>query len=330
MMVSSFNGTVHLSDVDIPFESISLLNITRCGKGMKPVTILRTTRLIFVEVASLTFALLEILSTLPEEVKYVWPNKMSLMKLVFFVNKYSVLVDATLAVMSTLYTKDPVLCEKQFQALAYAYVLGTLVSEAILATRTMAVWAFHPYIKLLVIGAYLEDLVWVMGCEPGTQDRDAWPAYGCLMVGETGILVLTILKRWLDRDPALEASSEGVLFHTMYRDGTFFYFIVLGISILNLLVMLFAPQEQLTPLMQMPLRVVHSALCTRVLLNLRKAAAAMSGVGTEASEAQGRDLSLGKQGTLQFAPESPAAFDDFDWDSVELSSPELGPEDCCA
>ncbi|KAI0701606.1 hypothetical protein C8Q76DRAFT_234919 [Earliella scabrosa] len=50
-----------------------------------------------------------------------------------------------------------------------------------------------------------------------------------------------------------------------------------AISIMNVVVMFTVPHE-LSSSMQLPLRVVHSALCTRVFLNLRKAAARTSGV----------------------------------------------------
>ncbi|KAI0701637.1 hypothetical protein C8Q76DRAFT_802604 [Earliella scabrosa] len=99
--------------------------------------------------------------------------------------------------------------------------------------------------------------------------------------------MLTILRRFLDNiepdHPGVKhhltrklrrcyvGYMESVLVQTLYRDGIHFYCIVLGFTIVNVLVMLFGP-EGLTSVMQILLRVIHSALCTRVLLNLRKAA----------------------------------------------------------
>ncbi|KAI0765107.1 hypothetical protein C8Q74DRAFT_1028821 [Fomes fomentarius] len=252
----------------------------------------------YCKVASVAFALAEIISTLPDEVAFIWPNRWSIMKAVYFINKYSIILDGTLAVACALRTQDPDLCAKQFKALAYCYTAGILISEAILANRTLAIWGFHRYVKLLIIGAYIEFLMMtlyvvyqtvvyteyptaailrVTGCMPSTQDRDSWPAYGCMMLAETGIIALTLLKRYLARDDdATSSGDSSVLMQTIYRDGIHFYFIVLAVSVLNVFVMLIAPRE-LSPSMQMPLRVVHSALCTRVLLNLRRAAAGPTG-----------------------------------------------------
>ena len=44
---------------------------------------------------------LEIVSTLPDEVALVWPNKLDVMKIVFLINKYSPLLDATIAITCT-------------------------------------------------------------------------------------------------------------------------------------------------------------------------------------------------------------------------------------
>ncbi|KAI0765102.1 hypothetical protein C8Q74DRAFT_1370958 [Fomes fomentarius] len=156
----------------------------------------------------------------------------------------------------------------------------------------MALWGFNRFVVILLAGAAVEMIplvLWVVyntlaevtypttevlhitGCVPNTQDQDTWPAYLCMIFAETGIVVLTLLKQYMN--PVGEGASRSVLFETMYRDGLFFYAIVLSISVVNVLMMLLAPPE-LSPAMQMPLRVIHSALCTRVLLNLRKAASA--------------------------------------------------------
>ncbi|KAI0746610.1 hypothetical protein C8Q80DRAFT_781989 [Daedaleopsis nitida] len=114
-----------------------------------------------------------------------------------------------------------------------------------------------------------DDVVRITGCLPNIQDQELWPAFLLLMIAETNIFVLTILKRYLE--PVDRKGRTGRLFYTMYRDGTHFYAIVLAISVVNIFVMLLAPQE-LSTFVQTPLRVVHSSLCARVMLNIRKTA----------------------------------------------------------
>ncbi|KAI0701610.1 hypothetical protein C8Q76DRAFT_802577 [Earliella scabrosa] len=312
---------------------------------------------LYFKVASLALAIWEILCTLPDEVAHMWSAGLSPTKVVYFINKYSVLVDLLLAISIVLWTVDPEICERHFQALAYCYLI------AILAMRTIVLWSRNPYVKFLVIGAYLEfvpfalycvwqtlfwteypsrDVLRITGCVPSAQDRDAWPAYGCLILGETGIIVLTILRRYLnsveDESPSespkrfesqvtralhrcYTGSTENVLVQTVYRDGIHFYFIFLGITTVNVLVMLLGP-EGLTSAMQMPLRVVHSALCTRVLLNLRKAAKDVAGSGAWDTDGAAES----KITTLAFAP-GPAASRsrEVDAEVADLQRPTVGP-----
>ncbi|KAI0701639.1 hypothetical protein C8Q76DRAFT_756345 [Earliella scabrosa] len=267
---------------------------------------LQTTK--YFTVIALTLAILETLSTFPDEVTYMWSSRLSPITIIYFINKYAVFLDAGLAVNTAVSTPRPELCNAQFQTLAYCTVIGTMVSEAILLTRTIALWKFNTYVKAFLISVYIEiatfaiycawitltwieypskDVLRIIGCVPSNQDRDIWPAYVGLIILETVIIMLTILRRLLDSiepdyprvdhhvTPTLRRCfagyMESVLVKTLYRDGIHFYGIVLGVTTANLLVMLSGP-EGLTSAMQIFLRVIHSALCTRVILNLRKAA----------------------------------------------------------
>ncbi|KAI0701609.1 hypothetical protein C8Q76DRAFT_861708 [Earliella scabrosa] len=300
-------------------------------------------------IAWFILALLDILSTLPDEVTHMWSARFSPMTVVYFVNKYSVIVDASLAMSMALWTQDPEICKIQYQAVIYSCLIGTFVSEAILATRTIALWRFNPYVKVLVIAGYLEFLAislynvgqTIVWAEYPSRDvlhmthcviplQDVWVSYSCLIIAETFVIGLTLLRLYLDiaeQDPSQSAitralhvyyatSSENVLGQTLYRDGIDFYFIVLGVTITNVFVMLFGP-EGLTSATQIPLRLIHSALCTRVLLNLRKAATSTNGAVSGAWD---------HMRTISFAPgltASQKSEADGDWDEVELRSPTL-------
>ncbi|KAI0708124.1 hypothetical protein C8T65DRAFT_650696 [Cerioporus squamosus] len=263
------------------YQGLYLLSITKYSK-----------------VVACTMSLLEITSTLPEEVALVWPNKLNIMKIVFLVNKYSPLFDTSISITLDLLTHDAKACAIQYQVLAYSYITGILFSEFILMARTMALWQFNPYVSALLIAAALEmvplvlfithetvshteypdsNVLRIAGCLPSTQDQDLWPAYLYMILAETGIVFLTVLK-WYQEPEGL---MRGRLLATMYRDGSLFFAIVLVLSTINLLVMLSTPQE-MSSCMQMPLRVIHSALCTRVLLNLRRASTQSSdGIDTD-------------------------------------------------
>ncbi|PIL27812.1 hypothetical protein GSI_10966 [Ganoderma sinense ZZ0214-1] len=192
---------------------------------------------------------------------------------------------------------DPHACGVRFQLLTYWFLVGTLFSELILIARTYALWGCNNLILYFTIFAsalmiphafYIvydmlrlnmtsfaenDPVVRAFGCMPAIDDSGSWPAFVYLICAELMVVLLTLLKRYLEPIAFADSSSySSVLLYTMYRDGTWFWAIVLVFSVVNLLVMFLAPKE-LRFSMQQSLRTVHSALCTRVLLNLRKAAA---------------------------------------------------------
>ncbi|KAL1941559.1 hypothetical protein VTO73DRAFT_6998 [Trametes versicolor] len=266
-------------------------------------------------VLSYTLLWLEMTSTLPDEVKYIWPSRWSFMKAVFFINRYTPLVDLTLNISLVLYTTNPQSCKIQYDILAGSYVFGSLASEAIIMARTMALYNFSIFVILLMGAAGLGILIpsivichsflsqidypdaailrFIGGCVPTVEARPVWVLYTCLMASETIVVLLTLGAVKVDaatfaaaaaasdltQSPMYQTPSErkhrSPLVHTMYRDGSLYYVVLLMFSIANLCFMLLAPKAA-SSVIQMPFRVVHSTMCSRVLLNLRKVAAKLT------------------------------------------------------
>ncbi|KAJ8469470.1 hypothetical protein ONZ51_g8967 [Trametes cubensis] len=118
-------------------------------------------------VCSTTYLLLEIISTLEDEIRFIWPSRWSIMKVIFLLNRYSPLIDSFLALSIMLSTANPHSCNVKFHILTYTYVIGTFLSEgnnalstsinvvltsvfpcatAILFARTLALYDSSPWI----------------------------------------------------------------------------------------------------------------------------------------------------------------------------------------
>ncbi|OSD07864.1 hypothetical protein PYCCODRAFT_359075 [Trametes coccinea BRFM310] len=245
-------------------------------------------------VLSSTLLLSEVLSTLEDEVALIWPSRWSLMKVIFLVNRYSPFIDTTLGLTVMLGTTDPKSCRAQFKALTCSYAVGSFFSELILVARTLALYNFARWVLVIMVAISLGVLIpgtvvcWTLltrieypermvlqitGCVPSVDDRSSWVLYMCILISETVVVSLTVRKMW--QMFAGGTAHRSLLVWTMYRDGSLYYVLLLIVSIGNLCFMLLAPKAA-TSIMQMPLRVLHSTLCTRVLLNLRRVAARLS------------------------------------------------------
>ncbi|RPD65322.1 hypothetical protein L226DRAFT_245483 [Lentinus tigrinus ALCF2SS1-7] len=276
-------------------------------------------------VASMAFLLSEIIQGLDDEITYIWPSRFSVMKFIYMVNRYSPVIDTTLQLTTMLLTTDPESCSVQYEIISYVYAAGAFFSEFILMGRTLALYNFERKViglmvvlslgmmvpSLIVANGFLDhiqypskDVLKVTGCVPSIGNRPGWVFFFGILISETVVVVLTVYKRW---QTSFRHTSRSILVNTMYRDGTLFYFVMLSASISNLCFMLVAPQA-VSSVMQLPLRIVHSTLCARVLLNLRKVAARLSNLTVD-----------------EFTRRSALTFDHFaSYDIPRLASPDHG------
>ncbi|KAM5541806.1 hypothetical protein V8D89_004535 [Ganoderma adspersum] len=267
-----------------------------------------------IQVAAFTVSMVEMIATLPDEIELIWPTKMSAMKFVYLVNKYSILCDIAFMILVEFSSHTsqvcinvhlhrdhrspvPQACDTYFKLLTYWYITATLFSEFILLARSWALWAcdrlmlyntifiacmmvphtyYVAYDMLRINTANFTAnglIIHLFGCMPAIDDQQVWPAFTYLICAETMIVLITLLKRYVDRSWLTDQHAySNLMLRTLYRDGTCFWAIVLAFSAINMTMLFCAPRE-LSYSMQMGLRTVHSALCTRVLLNLRKVAA---------------------------------------------------------
>ncbi|TBU27402.1 hypothetical protein BD311DRAFT_665561 [Dichomitus squalens] len=216
-------------------------------------------------------------------------------KALYLFNKYSPIVDQALDQVTIFQTTTSLqLCLSHYKVISSFYFIGTICSEAILLARTIALWGWNKYVLALLAGGasaigmvcvyavyqsnlYVEfpavNALRLIECVP--SNLDAWPALACMVLGDTAIIVLTFVL-WYRERRAVPSAAIGTLFPTIYRDCALAYLFIGTISVANLLVLMLAEPE-FSSAMEMPLRVVHSTLVTRVLLNLRGSASKTSG-----------------------------------------------------
>ncbi|KAI0360728.1 hypothetical protein OH77DRAFT_1418724 [Trametes cingulata] len=249
-------------------------------------------------VASLTYIVLDVAETFSDEVALIWPSRLSTMKVIYFVNRYMPFLDVTLGVVVILGVRTTHTCFVLWTVLVALYPLGSFVSEVILMVRTLALWNFNRIVlgimiinaliivvpTVAVVQKYLqslhypgEDILEITDCVASISDSIGWVFYASIIVSETTVVALTFLKQYMAYVPG---STLPLLLRTMYRDGAGFYSLMLCISVANLLCMTIAP-VWMSSALQLPHRAVHSTLCSRVLLNLRAAAARSSGLSLD-------------------------------------------------
>ncbi|KAJ7689619.1 hypothetical protein B0H17DRAFT_1331721 [Mycena rosella] len=199
--------------------------------------------------------------TLDQEILYVWTGpRWSMATLFFVLNRYLPFIDVGIA-LSELHIHNPL--------------------PGILMLRTAALWErkrgvlislFTIYICTLISAAVfiqleLASLEYIstnkVGCKLARVGSIGIFSYLMLLMSETTIVAMTAVKAYRD----LRYSRQPWIVQ-LYRDGILFYVYLLVISVANILVPILAP-SMFSNWLATPQRVLHSVLCTRVLLLIR-------------------------------------------------------------
>ncbi|KAF9074409.1 hypothetical protein BDP27DRAFT_1317033 [Rhodocollybia butyracea] len=249
---------------------------------------------IYTQVAMLTLLTYDYILSFSQEVAYVWFSNWGWIKVLYLFTRYSPFIDTILAIEEKLNPYiDTVSCNRTMTFNTIFSGLGIGISDIILMIRTYAMcqrsrkvllilvlqWVFISVVDLLAIvkwtGSFSEPIVSVGGypsCFLAGENKDGMVNYVSLLVGETVVVALTFWQGFRDchySKYGFFAASQGVLVN-FYRDGILFFMCILPITLGNVLVLVFAPPQ--LQVLNTPLRVMHSILCSRLVIHVREVA----------------------------------------------------------
>ncbi|KAF7361215.1 hypothetical protein MSAN_01153600 [Mycena sanguinolenta] len=230
--------------------------------------------------ACATILIYDLACTLDQEILYVWPRPWSMSTALFILNRYLPFVDTFLSLSAKFTRISPEECLMRNETVAWLSVIGILLSEGILMLRTYAIWERNRNVLIflcaLALGVAVPGIAFthmetkslqyvrsgpeVLGCTLAHAGTALIFAYLLIMISETAIAILTAVKAYRD----LRRSRIPWILK-LYRDGMLFYVYLLLISIANVMVPIMAPSMYANWL-GTPQRVLHSVLCSRVLL----------------------------------------------------------------
>ncbi|KAJ7801038.1 hypothetical protein B0H14DRAFT_2897205 [Mycena olivaceomarginata] len=228
-----------------------------------------------------TILIYDWICTLDREITHVWSRPLSTGTLLFALNRYSPFIDVFVVISTKFQQFPPEQCLTRNTIFAWLSVLGVFLSEVILVLRTWAFWDRRRTLLIWLIilttctlvativttQLELKSLHYIpttgVGCTLAKAGSIIIFAYLSIIILETTIVVLTAVKAYR----VLRHSRQPWLVQ-LYRDGMLFYIYLLMISLANILVPILAP-SMLSNWFSSPQRVLHSVLCTRVLLCIR-------------------------------------------------------------
>ncbi|KAJ7627436.1 hypothetical protein FB45DRAFT_60813 [Roridomyces roridus] len=224
--------------------------------------------------------------TFDQELAYVWSRPFSLGTVIFALNRYLPFIDIPVAFFAKFMRITPEDCLRRNELVGWMSAFGLCISEGILILRTYALWERKRSVLIVLCTMFLMTLVVAfvttylelrslhysdvqtdgVGCTLAKAGSVIIFGYLMLLVSETVIVILTAIKAYRD----LRFARLPWLVQ-LYREGILFYVYIFAISLANILVPALAP-SRFSNWLASPQRVLHSVLCTRVLLLIRRQA----------------------------------------------------------
>ncbi|THH07271.1 hypothetical protein EW145_g3493 [Phellinidium pouzarii] len=244
------------------------------------------------------------LLTFQDEIELIWRAEWTLGKVVFLLTRYLAFVDPAVFVVYMFYPElDSNLCGSLYTTSIHLLVVGIVVAELIMAIRVYALWGKSPCILAILVVLTLAASITSIFLIQRTLDFLFWPKsflprlIPCFMLSRNFELshqifsvflievlfdtVIMVLTAWKGIAQWGQDSGGSPLLLIFYRDGMAYFLCFFVLSMANCIIYLNVQttikyhdllieyvQQQSYVLM---LRVFHSVLSTRIILNLREA-----------------------------------------------------------
>ncbi|PAV15984.1 hypothetical protein PNOK_0884200 [Pyrrhoderma noxium] len=243
--------------------------------------------------SSLVILIYDIVLTFSDEVKYVWAANWTLVKLLFFLNRYPVIFVSFLVLFSDL---DTGLGLDLSRMDGWSMLAVIIPVQLIFCLRTTALWDRRRSVliillaTLLICDSAIGVFIWlflgqehfapnnipelqnVLGCyatlSMNVSTMMLVPAVSALMCFDAIILLFTIVRFIIIRR---SGEGKGSVMKMLFRDGVIYYIVAFASSLANLLLYAFLPKPRRALLgATVPiLRTVMSIAANRLVLNLR-------------------------------------------------------------
>jgi len=223
------------------------------------------------------------------EVEYIWRKRWSIPKVLFIISRYGLLLDMPMVIALHLAPYGVIgyhTCNIIYKTATWFTFFGISVSESILLFRTTAIYSGSkrvtiPLTMVYVVAVVAGIIITVVYLRTVLIGSPPTPLIGScyllersvivffdfllLLVFELAVVILTVSSCYRD------FHSGTPLLRVIYRDSVAFFLILFALSLSTILVLALAPPPY-SGLVPGSIRVAHSIVCCRIILNLRQAA----------------------------------------------------------
>lgn len=238
---------------------------------------------------------------LPKEYRRIWKAPFSLIKVLYYCNRYYTLANLLLVLYGFNSSMTTAQCENFYKWEPGVASFTTIFAEAILVIRTYALWGKNKYILAgLLLGFATECVILLFAVTqfqpvPTRDPTDPTSRGACIAGGGPGghdwsmaywvsPIVMDTIMLVLTSIRALQYRNRGVnstVFQTFVRDGILYFAVVFVVNLINT-IFYSLPNQALQAVNSPMSLLMTSIMCSHIVLSLR-------GEEKEAMESVSRD-----------------------------------------
>ncbi|PAV18107.1 hypothetical protein PNOK_0659300 [Pyrrhoderma noxium] len=241
-----------------------------------------------------TLSLYEFLTTIDDEVSFIWPLRSTFVKLLFFINRYLPLVTSIMVILVTIVIKDTETCQTYAMstgALSYSGVIAAevlwhgrkeIILFLIFLITSLVLGTVSVLTKLLLSFTVIEIRIFQSGCEVVPLDDVGWMALLVTVFYEAVLSSLLVVRHSINcgaittdapsapsgiqrrtQDYRLKYSLKNILI----RDGIVYYLCALFLTIISSSVYILI-QGGMPHFVFILQSVIQNSLCMRLSFHL--------------------------------------------------------------
>ncbi|KAJ8085577.1 hypothetical protein PM082_004395 [Marasmius tenuissimus] len=242
----------------------------------------------YLDVASSTILVYDLVLTLDLEIEYIWAKKWSLVTVIYLLQRYLPLFDIAGVVLYREFKDDMSLhdCVTSFRIAAWCIPAGIVLSEVLLAVRLWAVWgrkssvAIGIFVFLLgcwtpcfvLVNRFIDSIQFATppvphfrGCFISGGSHSLYLSWVLMVVYDAGTLIMIVIPGI----SAFRIGGKSDLYKAVYRDGIIYYIFIFFVSLINIIAISTLPSD-LVHMLSCLERVLHSVLTSRAILQIRR------------------------------------------------------------
>lgn len=248
---------------------------------------------LYFDFASAALVAYDYVLTFGLETRHMWSKqRWSLIRVLFFVNRYMPFVDIPMALCTQLVPsmsdRD---CTLVYRLAGWSFCFSIALSEVILAMRTWSLWKASSWSGFALLVFYLSCWIptivvfvtFLMAsgashfrlpryttCIIAPRNNNLYWCWILVLVYDTGTMMLIVLASTRSYAQMYgQSGSSFMVVRTLYMDGVIYYISLFILSVMNIITIVILPRA-LVNLFSGLQRTIHATLTSRIVLHLRE------------------------------------------------------------